>query len=266
VACDHRSGRVYAGGEQGQVYLVDLEARTSREVARTPGFALGLAVDGQGGVVICDSEDGAVWALDGDRLDRVFTGVGERRLMMPNYPAFGPDGSLYVTDSGAWNADVGVVTALRPDGTAEIVDQTLARFPNGCAVTPDGRELWVIQSEGEDLHRIHLLEGGRPEPIVSLAGTVPDGIAFTEEGGALISCYRPDRIYHLSPNGDLEVLVEDYQGTMLASPTNICFVGAERSSLLSANLGRWHLTLMETDLRGVAPHAPEVWAGSRGSA
>jgi hypothetical protein len=27
-----------------------------------------------------------------------------------------------------------------------------------------------------------------------------------------------------------------------------------------ANLGRWHLTLLEVGLVGVAPHAPERWA------
>jgi hypothetical protein len=30
--------------------------------------------------------------------------------------------------------------------------------------------------------------------------------------------------------------------------------------LVSANLGRWHLTLIETGLHGVIPHAPERWA------
>lgn len=261
VAYDHNSGMLYAGGEEGQIYQVDIDRLELREVARTPGFALGMAVDGKGRVVICDSEDGAVWALDGERLERVMDRAGDRELMMPNYPAFGPDGTLYVSDSGAWEADRGAVVALRPDGSTEIVTEALNRFPNGCAVTPDGSELWVLQSEGADLHRLDLrIDGVRPEPIVELPGTVPDGIAFTQDGGAVISCYRPDRIYYLEPNGHLEVLAEDYQGTLLAAPTNICFVGDERSTLVTANLGRWHLTIIETALQGVVPHAPRSWA------
>jgi gluconolactonase len=263
VAYDHASGVLYAGGEDGQVYEVDMAEGSFREIARTPGFVLGLAVDGQGRVVICDSEDGAVWVLDGPNLTRLVAEAGDRVIMMPNYPAFGPDGTLYFSDSGAWNEDVGAVIALTPDGSAEVLDGSLNRFPNGCAVTPDGSELWVIQSEGEDVSRFDLSDGGGPEKVLDLAGTVPDGIAFTEEGGAVISCYRPDRIYYLSPDGSLDVLAEDPQGTLLAAPTNICFVGEERSTLVSANLGRWHLTLLETGLTGVIPHAPTNWAFDR---
>jgi hypothetical protein len=30
--------------------------------------------------------------------------------------------------------------------------------------------------------------------------------------------------------------------------------------VVCANLGRWHLTLMDLGLRGVAPHRPARWA------
>jgi gluconolactonase len=263
VAYDHGSALLYAGGEEGQVYAVDVGEGSFREVARTPGFVLGLAVDGRGRVVMCDSEDGAVWVLDGTNLIRLVAEAGERRIMLPNFPAFGPDGTLYFSDSGAWNQDVGAVIAVPPDGSPEVFDTSLNRFPNGCAVTPDGNELWVIQSEGEDVSRFDLRGGGRPETVVKLPGTVPDGIAFTEGGGAVLSCYRPDRIYYLSPDGSLDVLADDPQGTLLAAPTNICFVGEDRSTLVSANLGRWHLTLLETGLIGVIPHSPSNWAVDR---
>lgn len=261
VAYDHRRGVVYAGGEDGQVYAVDPERRTFSEIARTPGFVLGLAVDGRSRIVVCDSEDAALWVIDpGLPHRRLLDHAGGRRLVMPNYPAFGPDGTLYVSDSGRWKEDNGAVVAVEPDGTAHVIDRTLNRFTNGCAVTPDGAELWVIQSLGPDVSRIDLRAGGAPETIVSLPGTVPDGIAFTADGGAVISCYRPDRIYHLDRDGRIEVIAEDPEGTLLAAPTNICFVGAARDRLVSANLGRRHLTLLDVGLVGVAPHAPERWA------
>jgi gluconolactonase len=148
---------------------------------------------------------------------------------------------------------------VTPDGSAEVIDTSVNRFTNGCAVTPDGSELWVMQSLGP-VARIDLVGGRPPEVVVDLPGTVPDGIAFTEDGGALLTCYRPDRIYYLDPAGNLEVLAEDPEGTLFAAPTNVCFLGGDRSSLVSANLGRWHLTLLETELTGVIPHAPETWA------
>lgn len=260
VAYDHNAGVLYAGGEEGQVYAIDIQARSVRQVAATPGFVLGLAVDGAGRVVLCDAQDRALWVMEDESLRRLPATVGGRELLMPNYAAFGPDGTLYFTDSGAWNEDIGAVLALASDGGSEVLDATLARFPNGCAVTADGAELWVIQSEGEDVSRIDLRSGGPPETVLRLPGTVPDGIAFTEDGGAVISCYRPDRIYHLASDGDLSILAEDPQGTLLAAPTNVCFVGEERDRLVSANLGRWHLTVLEAGLIGARPHAPTEWA------
>jgi gluconolactonase len=259
VAFDHRSGVLYAGGEEGQIYAVDPEARTFTEVARTPGFSLGLAVDGRGRVVVCDSVDAAVWVLEDGELRRLVDRAGDRRLMLPNYPAFGPDGTLYVTDSGRWKEHNGAVVALTPDGEATVIDTTINRFTNGCAVTPDGSELWVMQSLGP-VCRIDLVGDRPPEVVVDLPGTVPDGIAFTTDGGAVLTCYRPDRIYYLDPGGRLEILAEDPEGTLMAAPTNVCFLGGDRTSMVSANLGRWHLTLFETGLRGVIPHAPETWA------
>ena len=58
----------------------------------------------------------------------------------------------------------------------------------------------------------------------------------------LVSCYRPDRIYHLGRDGSVEILAEDPQGTLLAAPTNVCFTGPELDVVVAANLGRWHLT------------------------
>ncbi|MGI9647652.1 MAG: SMP-30/gluconolactonase/LRE family protein [Acidimicrobiia bacterium] len=259
VAYDHTNGVLYAGGEDGQVYAVDIETRSVQQVAQTPGFVLGLAVDGLGRVVVCDSDDGALWVLVEGGLMRLLAEVDGRDLMMPNYAAFGPDGTLYFTDSGSWMQDVGAVLALAPDGQSRLLDSTLARFPNGCAVTPDGSELWVVQSEGEDVSRIDLRSGGSPETVVQLPGTVPDGIAFTEDGGTIISCYRPDRIYYLAADGELSILAEDRQGTLLSAPTNVCFVGDGLDQLVSANLGRWHLTLLDAGLVGVRPHAPDQW-------
>lgn len=260
VAFDHRSGVLYAGGELGQLYAVDPVRRTFAEVARTPGFTLGLALDGAGRVVMCDSVDAAIWVYADGSLRRLIDRAGDRSLVMPNYSAFGPDGTLYFSDSGVWKEDNGAVIAVPAHGTARVLDTTLCRFPNGCAVSPDGSELWVIQSLGPDVSRFNLTRGGPPETVITLPGTVPDGIAFTEDGGVVISCYRPDRIYYLDAAGHLEVIAEDPEGTLLSAPTNIAFLGGDRNKLVSANLGRWHLTILDSNLQGVVPHAPATWA------
>jgi gluconolactonase len=261
VAYDRASGALWAGGEDGQLYRVDVEAGTAEEVARAPGFVLGVAVDGRGRVAICASSDRSLCAWDGRRVVRVLDEVEGQRLALPNYPAFGPDGTLYLSDSGTWGSDDGRLLAIEPDGTGRVLSRRVERFTNGCAVSTDGRWLWVVESRDPRVHRFDLGAGSpRAELVTRVEGAVLDGLAFTDAGGLLISCYRPDRIYHLDPDGRLEVVAQDPQGTLLSAPTNVCFVGPELDRVVSANLGRWHLTLMDLGLRGAPLHAPDRWA------
>jgi gluconolactonase len=254
VAWDPASGVLWAGGEDGQLYRVDVEARTWREEARAPGFVLGLAVDGRGRVAVCCSGAHALCVFDGATVTTLHHG-----FTLPNYPAFAADGTLYFSDSGRWARDDGRVYRLSGDGTLEFFSDALPHFPNGCAVTPDGRFLWMVESYSPTVNRFDV-ETGELEEVARLPGTVPDGIAFTTDGGVVVSCYRPDRIVHIDVAGNVEIIAEDPQGTLLAAPTNVVFVGERRDRLVSANLGRWHLTVVEAGLQGVPLHHPESWA------
>src|SRR4051794_8359308 len=212
VCWDPVAGVLYAGGELGQLYRVSLEGQVD-EVARVPGFAHGIAVDAGGAAYVCCREEG-VWRWDGREVSQVAGG-----FVFANYPAFGPDGTLYVSDSGAWAADDGCVRA-----GSETLSGDPRHFTNGLAVSPDGAWLWVAESYLPRVGRIDLASGAYEE-VVRLPGTVPDGLALDDAGGVLISCYRPDRVHHLSAAGELTVLAADPQGTLLAAPTNVCFAG-----------------------------------------
>jgi gluconolactonase len=255
VAYDPEADVIWAGGEEGQLYRVDPGGRWFEESARAGGLVLGLAVDGRRRVVACCPGDRSVSVYNGDGLKHVFSGD----LRFPNFPSFGPDGALYVSDSGAWNRDDGRLWRIDPDGTLDVFSTAVPHFTNGCAVSPDGRELWVAESNVPNVSRIDLATGAS-EHVARVDGTVPDGVAFTSDGGLLVSCYRPDRIYHLSPSGELEVVAEDPQGTLLAAPTNVCFVGLDLDRVVAANYNRRHLTLLDLGLRGAPLHRPERWA------
>jgi gluconolactonase len=253
VAWDPVSGALWAGGEAGQLYRVDLDARSWEEAARAPGFVLGLAVDGRGRVAVCCEGAGSLCLLDDGRVRTLRGG-----LTIPNYPAFGPDGTLWLSDSGHWGKNDGCVYRFGNDGALECFSEALPQFPNGCAVTPDGAYLWIVASYVPIVGRLELATGAFEE-VTRLDGTVPDGVALTDDGGIVVSCYRPDRIVHIDRQGAVQVVAEDPQGTFLAAPTNVVFVGAQRDALVSANLGRWHLTLVESGLRGLPLHYPETW-------
>ena len=254
VCWDPGAEIVWTGGEAGQVYRVRLEERRAEEVARAPGFVHGLAVDGRGRLVLCCRDESALCVLDDGSMRTIEDG-----FTFPNFPAFAPDGTLYVSDSGSWGANDGRVFRLSADGELELFSATLTDFPNGCAVTADGRFLWIVESRRPTVNRFDL-RTGELEEVTRLDGTVPDGVAFTADGGVLISCYRPDRIVNLDSAGIVEIVAEDPQGTLLAGPTNVAFAGAALDRLVCAKLGRWHLALIESGLRGAPLHYPTRWA------
>jgi gluconolactonase len=254
VAWDPSSGVLWAGGEDGQLYRVDIVARTWQEAPRAPGFVLGLAVDGRGRVVVCCSGAGSLCLLDGAEVRTLHDG-----FTLPNYGAFASDGTLYFSDSGRWGQNDGRVHRLSPDGSLDVFSEQLPHFPNGCAVTPDGRWLWLVESYEPTVNRFDLATGELDE-VLRLDGTVPDGIALTADSGVVVSCYRPDRIVHIDSAGQIGTLAEDPKGTMLAAPTNVAFVGERLDRLVSANLGRWHLTLLDVGLTGAPLHYPIHWA------
>ena len=152
---------------------------------------------------------------------------------------------------------------LDADGTLDVFSERLRNFPNGCAVTADGRHLWMVESHSPTVNRFELATGALEE-VTRLPGTVPDGIAFTDDGGVVVSCYRPDRIVHIDRDGHAETIAEDPQGTLLSAPTNVVFVGERRDRLISANLGRWHLTsISDLGLRGAPSPPPRALGGRR---
>src|SRR2546425_19387 len=74
--------------------------------------------------------------------------------------------------------------------------------------------------------------------LADLAGTVPDGVALTAEGGYVVSCYYPFHIYYVPPEGGAaELLLDDATGTQFPMPTNVCFFGDGLATLAVASLG-----------------------------
>jgi sugar lactone lactonase YvrE len=155
------------------------------------------------------------------------------------------------------------VWSIAPGGQATVIDTECAQFPNGCAVSPDGQYLYLAMSLNEPRVVRFRIEFGRKagpvEVVAQLPRTVPDGLAFCADGSLLVSCYRPDAIYRVMTDGAIAMVMEDYEGTLLGAPTNVCFAGPDLSVLLWANLGRWHLGMnAHTGLKGAGVFYPHI--------
>lgn len=244
VAWDATTASAVLGGEAGQLYRVGLDGSCD-EIARADGaFLLGVALDARGTAFACDMLGGRVLRIDPDgRVEPFGPALGT-----PNFPAFAPDGTLYVTLNGTHNGDDGGLVALDAAGRATPVPlgRPLA-FPNAIAV--DGDDLVVVESDGQRVCRVPR-DGGDPAVVAELPGTVPDGLALDAEGGIWVSCYQPNRIVRLAPDGTRETVADDLLGWMLPMPTGICFGGDDLRTLLVACLGGWSLAAIDATIAG----------------
>ena len=241
---------VWAGGEGGQLYRVELDGTT--DVVRVVDGAqfLGLALDEDGALYCCDVGHGCVWRVEpGSALERYGEPLG-----YPNYPAFGPDGTLYVSDSGSFVEASGSIVAIGPDGSSTRLDLAPINYANGLAI--DGDHLYYVESSRPGVSRVPLA-GGPAESVVVMERCVPDGLAFDERGGLYISCYQPNQLWRLS-SGELRCLLDDWTGEFVLSPTNVAFYGEHLDRLVLASLCGHSLTTIDVGARGAEVARPRV--------
>lgn len=255
-------GKLYATGEAGQVYRIDLELGQSSQFATTGGFGLGLTADAIGRLYVCDMGMKAVVRVQSDGQTEIFsTGPVDLPFAVPNFPAFGPDGSLYVSDSGGWADANGRIVRIAADGSAATWSRAASGFANGLALSPDGEYLYAVESNPPLISRIPITpdgSAGEREIVVTLPNCVPDGLAFDHEGGLLIACYAPDQILHLDARGRLETLYTDSCRRTLNAPTNLAFAGPDLEFLTIANLGGYTIQSARIGLKGAPVFWPEI--------
>jgi sugar lactone lactonase YvrE len=243
----HPDGSVWCGGELGQIYRIDPDGVRLEVVASTGGFCLGLALDADGNVFVCDLKHSAVMRWDSRRrtVEWFASGVPGHAMRIPNYPAFDPAGRLYVSDSYGPTEPGPGIFRFEPDGSGTLWFDEPLQFANGLALSPDGAHVYVAETFANAIIRIPIQadgSAGRREEIARLPGVLPDGLAFDQRGDLYVGCYEPSQVLRIGQDGKVECVVADPQAHMLCHPTNLAWRG---TTLFTANLGRWHITAIE---------------------
>ena len=254
-------GNWYAGGEAGQIYRIATDGSVT-QVASTGGFVLGLALDGNHNIYACDLGQDKVFKVSAAGDVSVYSdGSADRKFAAPNYPVFADNGDLYVSSSGDFDEKNGCVFMIRPDGETIVASETIDHFPNGMALSADGRELYILLSNMPGIVKASIRSDGtlaEPQLVAEMPGTVPDGLAFDAEGNLYIACYSPNKVFRFTASGVLELAAEDKRSVVLSAPTNIAFGGQDMKVAVFGSLGRWHLSMIEMPVAGARLRYPDL--------
>lgn len=205
IAVDRR-GRMFATAYfSGRVYRIDAPGAAPVALTGNIGADGGIVVREDGRLLVGTGNDLA-HSLTGDLLpvskllevdpESGAVSVYASGLGGIDGVALAPDGTVYTTTLGG--SGIGRVT---PDGR---VDPAWARVPqpNGIAVSPDGSEVYVVQTTlAPGVYRIPVGDPGHPRRWVSTTGTdalaLPDGLTLDGRGRPLIATHAAGQVWRV---------------------------------------------------------------------
>lgn len=242
---------------EGHLYLTDIPHgrifRLSRDgqwrtVAETGGWPNGIAIHRDGSLWVADyrrgllrvrPSDGQVDTLLGHRNSEGFKGLNDL--------TFDAEGHCYFTDQGqtGMHDPSGRVYRWRTDGRLDLLIAN-APSPNGIALDPDGRFLFVAVTRGNAVWRGPLLPDGSISKVGvfrSFFGTSgPDGLAVDVEGRLVVAHASLGCAFVLNARGEVSHVVRSPAGQTV---TNVAFrpgtselvlTDSEKSVVLTADL------------------------------
>jgi len=272
----------------GSVVLVEIERQTVSRVApdgtttivaTTGGGPNGLAVGPDGAFYVCNN-GGFLWRTEmnmlrpagvpsdyaGGRIERVdpktgavsvlYDRCGANRLLGPNDLVFDNHGGFYFTDLGkarARDRDWGAVYYALADGSQIVEVAHPILTPNGCGLSPDGKVLYVAETETARLWAFDIVSPGVvkkapfPSPhggrfIAGLGGFQRfDSLAVDAAGNICVATLVNGSVSVIAPDGRLlrQVPMPD----MFC--TNICFGGPDLRTAYMTLSGTGKLVAMD---------------------
>jgi sugar lactone lactonase YvrE len=198
-------GCVFTGTEDGGVWRVGHRGNRLDLVAQTGGRPLGIEIDLDGRLLVCDAQKGLLRvdpATGG--IEQVTDRVAGIPMVFCNNAAIASDGTLWFSDSSThfsidrWKDEfvqdtrTGRLLRLGEDGEVEVVLDGLA-FANGVALAADESYVAVAESAARTVVR-HWLTGphaGERDLLVGDLPGYPDNIARGSDGLIWVSIASP---------------------------------------------------------------------------
>jgi gluconolactonase len=234
------------------IFRVDAKGKSA--FRENSNGANGNTYDTQGRLLTCESRTRRVVRLE---KNGELTVLAERyqgkRLNAPNDIVARRDGNIYFTDPAFGNQETGReldffgVYRIPARGEIELIAKPSGR-PNGIALSPNGRILYVANSDEKNV-RAYDLDGkgaaSNERVIVEKVDGVPDGMKVDEKGNLYVTA-RALAVY--SPQGKLIATIE-----VPETPANIAFGEGDYQILyITARTGVYRTRV---PVKGFVPYA-----------
>ena len=261
---------VEGGSHRGCVTHISADGKTTRVLKQT-GRPNGLAVDAQGCIWVAESQVPSLLRVSMDgKSEVVATECDGEKFLFPNDLCFGPDGALYLTDSGVNIAEFAPDNRPRSDyeslkydgrvyrveprsGTVTKIDTGIL-FTNGIAFGPDNL-LYANETITGSIYRYEWKDGVIQGPRKLFGNVIkpgappgfkgPDGMAFSTDGNLYVAVFGQHDVTILGPDGKFAGRIT----TAGALPTNLAFAlpGKKQIYVTEYQLGQIEIFAVPSD-------------------
>jgi sugar lactone lactonase YvrE len=189
-------GHMYSGLEDGRILHLAPDGSYLETIADTSGRPLGVEVDPDGDLVVCDAYRG-VLSID-PRTGAVRTIVDRIAgvpMMLCDNSSIAQDGTIYFSDSSTRfdlahykgeliaHSGSGRVFRRTPDGAVDLVGDGF-HFANGVALAPDESWVAIAETGGYCVTKVWLTgeRAGQRETVVDNLPAFPDNLSIGSDG------------------------------------------------------------------------------------
>lgn len=207
-----------------------------------------LVTDYRKGLVRVDVRTGQVTPHLARRNSESFKGVNDLVL--------DAQGNVYFTDQGqsGLHDPSGRLYRLRPYGRLDLLLSNVPS-PNGVALSPDGKVLYLAVTRGNCIWRVPLLADGSVAKVsqffTSYGPSGPDGLAVDMQGRLLVANPGLGHVWVLNGRAEPVMVLRGPPG---ASTTNIAFGGPDRATLFVTDSTHGTVLMHTLDAPGVPLH------------
>jgi gluconolactonase len=253
------AGRLYVTDIPfGRIFRIDAQGEWE-QVAQWDGEPNGakflsehelLVTDYRNGLMAVDVQSGAVRPYLERRNSERFKGVNDL--------VFDRGGNLYFTDQGqtGLHDPTGRLYRLRPSGQLDLLLANVPS-PNGVALSPDERVLFLAVTRGNQVWRVPLLDDGSVAKVsaffTSYGPSGPDGLAVDASGRLLVANPGLGHVWVLNHRAEPEQVLRSCAGSSL---TNIAFGGPDRRTLYCTESVSGSVLRVTLDQPGLPIHRP----------